>query len=56
MPAATVVCAVGRIAQGVSGGYIYSHDVYRAIRSRDGHDDNGEGKSQTLLWQLDTWH
>ena len=49
------ICAVGRVAQGVSGGYIYSHDVYRAVRSRDGHE-KCESESRIVLWQLDTWH
>eukprot|EP00946_MAST-07B_sp_MAST-7B-sp1_P004578 g4578.t1 len=54
-----VVCAVGRIREGISGGYIYSHDVWRAVARWFGGDDSGgiqAPQASPVLWELGLWH
>ena len=43
-----VVCAVGRIREGISGGYIYSHDVWRAVARWFGGDEAGDEMMELL--------
>ena len=42
-----VLCVVGTLSKGVSGGYLYDADVHRALL---------ETASVVSLWELDPWH
>jgi glycosyltransferase involved in cell wall biosynthesis len=46
------VVGVGSIRNGISGGFIYTHDVYLALCQAYANDS----KTEVLLWQLETWH
>jgi hypothetical protein len=44
-----VLCVVGSLFEGLSGGYIYDADVHRALLQLYGSDN-------VCLWQLSLWH
>ena len=44
-----VLCVVGNLAEGMSGGYLYDADVYQSFLGIC-------GESGVELWQLGTWH